>query len=220
MANSPGGLELLPSKAYGNNWLEIRRGSTLLKSLPEYGDPYKEIYQLQGKWYGLLRPEWINPAGLADRSVAITCGLLEEAKNFHELIGATYHPCSYAHYSAESARPSWETVCWVLNEASRSFDWETLSIARDDAQGNFDLRKHDGKSIGTCRVGIGPSTGPGDQTVPLRSSEHQLLSGKFKGIFRQSGYEHQASYKDSVVLRATMFSLIRIIQTMQWSSCV
>ena len=189
MANSAGGLELLPSKAYGNSWLKIRRGLSLLKSLPEHGDPYKEIYQLQGKWYGLLKPEWINPANRSDRSFAISCGLLEEAKNFHELISSTYHSCSYAHYSAERDRPSWETVGWVLNGVSSSFDWDTLSIAWDDAQGRAELRKHGGKPIDTCRVGMGPSTGPGDQTVLLKSSEHQLQSGKFKGIFRQSGYE-------------------------------
>lgn len=31
------------------------------------------------------------------------------------------------------------------------------------------------------------------QTVPLHSAEAQLRSGQFKGIFRQTGYEHQAS---------------------------
>jgi hypothetical protein len=219
LANSPGGLELLPSKAYGNNWLEIKRGLTVLKSLPQHGDPYKEIYQLQDKWYGLLKPQWINPARLSGRSFEITCALLEEAKRFHELIDSTYHSCTYAHYSADRERPSWEKVSWLLYGASSGPDWESLVIAADDAQGSADLRKKGGKASETCRLSMGPSTGPGDQTVPLRSSEHQLLSGKLKAVFRQSGYEHQMSYKDPMVLRATMFSLIRIIQTMRWSSC-
>jgi len=219
MANSQGGLELLPSKAYGNNWLEIRRGLTLLKSLPKNGDPYKEIYELQGKWYGLLKEEWINPAAQPGRGFKNTCNLLENAKRFHERIDSTYHSCSYAHYSAEKDRPSWESVRWILDGASRSLDWETMTIVWDDGQGRADLHTHGGKAADTCRVGMGESSGPGDQTVPLRSSEHQLMSGKFKGIFRQSGYEHQASYHDPLVLRATLFSLVRIIQTMRWSSC-
>lgn len=218
MANSQGGLELLPSKAYGNHWLQIRRtDSTLLKSLPEHGDPYKEIYQLRGKWYGLLREEWINPAAHPGRGFTNTCNLLEEAKAFHERINSTYHACSYAHYSAEQNRPSWESVAWWVNRITRSVEWEALTIAWDDAQGHYDLQSHSGSPI-DARVNVGKSSGPGDETVPLRSAEHQLLSKKFKGIFRQSGYEHQASYKDPLVLRATMFSLVRIIQTMQWSS--
>jgi hypothetical protein len=219
MANSQGGLELLPSNAYGNNWLEIRRGFKLLKSLPENGDPYKEIYELQDKWYSLLKEEWINPAAQPGRGFKNTCNLLKNAKRFHERIDATYHSCSYAHYSAEKDRPSWEKVRWMLSDRSSSMDVETMTIAWDDGQGHAELRKYKGKSTETCRLDMGPSSGPGDQTVPLRSSEHQLMSGKFKGIFRQSGYEHQASYQDPLVLRATMFSLIRIIQTMQWSSC-
>lgn len=156
---------------------------------------------------------------LSGRSFEITCALLEEAKRFHELIDSTYHSCTYAHYSADRERPSWEKVSWLLYGASSGPDWKSLVIAADDAQGSADLRKKGGKASETCRLSMGPSPGPGDQTVHLRSSEHQLLSGKLKAVFRQSGYEHQMSYKDPMVLRATMFSLIRIIQTMRWSSC-
>jgi hypothetical protein len=53
--------------------------------------------------------------------------------------------------------------------------------------------------------------------VPLRSAEHQLHSGKFSGIFRQTGYEHQGSYADDNALRSTLYSLVRIISAMKWS---
>jgi hypothetical protein len=59
---------------------------------------------------------------------------------------------------------------------------------------------------------------PGDQTVPVYSADAQLRSKKFKGIFRQSGYEHQASYSNSKVVAATLYSLFKIIQTMKWSA--
>ncbi|MHA4868405.1 PGAP1-like alpha/beta domain-containing protein [Duganella sp. PWIR1] len=219
MANSQGGLELLPSKAYGNGWLRVRRkGGVVLTRLPQYGDPYKEIYQLQGKWYGLLREQWINPARRPGRGFQHTCNLLEEAKLFHERITSTYHSCSYAHYSADVDRASWEFVDWVLNDQARRPDWSAWNIASDNGQGHCNLLPTAAKANDLCEILVGPSTGAGDQTVPLRSSEHQLLSGKFKGVFRQSGYEHQGSYKDETVLKATMFSLVRIIQTMQWSS--
>ncbi len=63
-----------------------------------------------------------------------------------------------------------------------------------------------------------PASDPGDQTVPLHSAEHQLRSGKFKGIFRQTGYEHQDSYKDDGALHSTLYSLVRIAQTMKWNT--
>lgn len=58
---------------------------------------------------------------------------------------------------------------------------------------------------------------PGDQTVPLHSAEHQLHSGQFKGVFRQSGYEHQDSYNNQRALHSTLYSLVRIAQTMEWT---
>jgi hypothetical protein len=67
-------------------------------------------------------------------------------------------------------------------------------------------------------VRMQPAKDPGDQTVPLHSAEHQLQSGKFKGIFRQTGYEHQGSYKDEAALHSTLYSLVRIAQTMTWSA--
>ena len=63
---------------------------------------------------------------------------------------------------------------------------------------------------------LGPCD-PGDQTVPLHSADHQLHSGKFKGIFRQSGYEHQDSYQDERALHSTLYSLVKIASTMIWS---
>lgn len=64
LANAPGGLQLLPSEAYGNGWLRIMHNGISLDSWPKNGDPYEEIYKVRGKWYGLLRDEWINPSEL------------------------------------------------------------------------------------------------------------------------------------------------------------
>jgi hypothetical protein len=80
-----------------------------------------------------------------------------------------------------------------------------------------------GKTIkGTPITGVsaelGPSQGAGDQTVPLRSSDRQLLSNRFKAIFRQTGYEHQASFSNDDALHSTMFSIIKIAATMKWGS--
>lgn len=217
LGNSVGGMELLPSNAYGNHWLEIRQNKKLLKSLPANGDPYTEIYLLQGKWYGLLRAEWLNPARSSISGINNSLRLLEKAKNFHLAINSTYHNSSYATYSAEATRPSWEKIVWNIDDDFNKKDWDELAILNDNRRGKFTLRDpNSSKNDKVASVSLGASTGPGDQTVPLRSAEHQLHSRKFKGIFRQVGYEHQNSYSDNNVLKATLYSIVRLVETMTW----
>ncbi|TFW13320.1 hypothetical protein E4L98_29315 [Duganella callida] len=235
LANAPGGLELLPSKAYGNEWLVIAQGDKSLLKLPQKGNPYSEIYKLPDKWYGLLREEWINPARLEGRGFSKTCELLDLAENFHDTIRDSYHPLSYAHYGADSSRPSWEKVVWNLEKNQKTDGWQNFHIILDSGKGRLQIFKSEtapnidiGFSIdgvesaqltphGAVDVSLGPSNGPGDQTVPMRSADAQLFSKKFAGIFRQIGYEHQGSYDDKNAVRSTLYSLSKIISTMRWS---
>lgn len=238
LGNSQGGLELLPSKAYGNGWLEIRKNGYVLKRLPENGDPYREIYQLKNSWFRLLREEWLNPAGLNNRGFKNSCKLLDGAKFFHEQINSTYHKLSYAHYGADPSRHSWETLAWELDPKYKGKDWEKLAIYSDGKMGDLRLFESnadapdsgDGPSAvisiseidmvssnQSFSLAMGVSKGAGDQTVPLRSSDQQLLSNKFAGVFRQVGYEHQKSYKDPFATKATLYSLVRVAETMTWT---
>lgn len=218
LGNSRGGLELLPSRAYGNDWLTVRQDGNLLISLPKNNDPYSEIYKIRGKWYSLFREEWINPANLPERGFEQTCKLLNRVQNFHDNLNATYHPTSYAHYSADLKKPSWERISWILDKKYKNGDWQSLLICKDNKQGKFEIcSNQSSKDAPVFSVTLGESVGPGDKTVPLQSADHQLKSGKFTGIFRQEGYEHQDSYKDSSALNSTLYSLVRIIQSMRWS---
>jgi hypothetical protein len=103
-------------------------------------------------------------------------------------------------------------------------DLEKMRIATDTLQGTLHLVHSDLTSplTANARLGINvtmqAANAPGDQTVPLHSAEHQLQSGKFKGIFRQTGYEHQDSYKHEFALHSTLYSLVRIAQTMTWTT--
>jgi hypothetical protein len=54
-------------------------------------------------------------------------------------------------------------------------------------------------------------------TVAFHSADSQYTSGKFKGIFRQTGYEHQARYSDENALRSMLYSIVQIARTMTWS---
>jgi pimeloyl-ACP methyl ester carboxylesterase len=222
LGNAQGGLELLPSQAYGNDWLQITHKGLTIKSLPEKGDPYEEIYKLRGKWYGLLREEWINPARQLDNGAGFerTIRFLDRAKKFHNAIASTYHDQSYAHYGADPQHAAWHHVEWKLEDWANVANVDTLVIADDNSQGR--LRVVDPKvkpNLTTPGLGatLRPAGDPGDQTVPLHSAEHQLRSGKFKGVFRQTGYEHQDSYNNERALHATLYSLVRIAQTMTWT---
>jgi hypothetical protein len=70
---------------------------------------------------------------------------------------------------------------------------------------------------GPMHAMILPPSAPGDQTVPAKSADHQLNSGMFKGVFRQTGYEHQSSYKDPRAIASTLYSIVRIAQKATWN---
>ena len=223
LGNAQGGLELLPSQAYGNDWLRVTLKRKEIKSLPRAGDPYEEIYKVQGKWYSLLREEWINPARRrVGSSFQNTCNLLDRAKEFHNAIVNTYHDQSYGHYGADRNNAAWHRVTWSFNDAANLNNLESVQILDDDRQGELTVFDPTFPTRLTpievqFNATMLAATDPGDQTVPLHSAEHQLRSGKFKGIFRQSGYEHQASYSDVAALHSTLYSLIRIANSMIWS---
>jgi pimeloyl-ACP methyl ester carboxylesterase len=222
LANAQGGLELLPSQAYGNHWLEMKQKGAIIKSLPEKGDPYEEIYKVRGKWFGLLREEWINPADTKGAGFKNTCQLLDRAKNFHNMIAATYHDQSYAHYGADPSGLAWHKVVWEIDKDAKIQNVDGLVITADDGKGKLHLVDptlpvQPKKITTTIEVNLLDPAEPGDQTVPLHSADAQLRSGKFKGIFRQTGYEHQGSYSDSAVLAATLYSLFQIASTMKWT---
>lgn len=224
LANSPGGLEMLPSQAYGNDWLQVVHEGKTIKSLPQHGDPYEEIYKLRGKWYGLLREEWINPAKVKDQPVGYkqTCEHLDAAKSFHNDIAGSYHPVSYAHYAADLANLSWRRVVWEVTKSENVKDLETTLIFNDSRQGAFRIAApgtpmNRGAPSIYGVVALLPAADPGDRTVPAYSADDQLRSGKFKGVFRQNGYDHQDSYKNDNVLNSTLYCIVRISQGMTWS---
>lgn len=222
LGNSQGGLELLPSQAYGNKWLEFACRGEVICSLPQRGDPYEEIYKVSHKWYGLLRKDWLNPAQLPEVKLEKSYQLIDRAKKFHNEICNTYHEQSYAHYGADVEGLTWRNVTWNLDGDLAEDDVELLKISSDDRIGGLKLnspintieKQERAKKITSQLL---PPSDPGDQTVPVYSADAQLRSGKFKGVFRQRGYEHQASYKDEDVIAATIFCLYKIISTMKWS---
>lgn len=237
LANSPGGLQLLPSQAYGEGWLQIKHNGHVLARLPIKNsvtgkvDPYEDIYMLRGKWYGLIADEqWINPAGYSRKNgggdFQRTVEHLTVAREFHAEIEDVYHPCTYVHFGEDQERLSFGGVLWEMD--SKRFDtsgWKSWRLLINDKQGGLELEPVDAsiKRVGvttlpSIKVKILPPDEAGDQTVPVRSAEHQIKSGRCKGAFRQEGYEHQNSYKDSRAIASTLYSIVRIAQQSKWGS--
>ena len=228
LGNSPGGLELLPSRAYGCGWLQIVRNGQVLLELPRAaGNPYEEIYKAKSPWYRLLNEAWLNPAGFDSRDSGIdrTFRLLDDAKKFHDDISGIYHPNSYAHYGASNEYAAWHRVVWEIDkDGALGADAEAYRLTSDNRKGRLHVvdpslveKSQDALAMLGPGVKLMPPSDPGDQTVPVHSADHQLHSGVFKGVFRQTGYEHQNSYKNEVALHSTIYSLVRIIQEMRWS---
>ena len=223
LGNATGGLELLPSQSYGNGWLQVTHKGQTVKSLPQQGDPYEEIYKLRGKWYGLLCEEWINPARQKLAGYERTAIFLNKARAFHKAIASTYHDQCYAHYGADPRNAAWHNVAWEIGEWGQLVDVDKLRIVSDNLHGKLKVVESSSSTLAGAAqmvldVTMQPASDPGDQTVPLHSAEHQLQSGKFKGVFRQTGYEHQDSYKHESALHSTLYSIVRIAQTMTWST--
>lgn len=242
LANAPGGLELLPTASYGNGWLRIRHDGRDLDSWPKHGDPYNEIYKTRGKWYSLFRESWINPSkrqpSQGGGTLKRTSEYLDKVRTFHEAIAETFHPNSYAHYGVDQARPSFGEVVWQISDnCADPTGWEDWPIIGDTRQGkltlvlwnplNPDIKAFrpfvlDANELGPIRVpdpiyaSILSPMDIGDQTVPARSADYQLNNGKFKGVFHQTGYEHQSSYKDQNAIASTLYGVVRIAQTARW----
>jgi hypothetical protein len=233
LANSPGGLELLPTESYGNGWLRVRHNGHDLDAWPKSGDPYSEIYKIKGKWYSLFREEWINPSKLGPThgggTFKRTCIYLDRTQHFHRMIAGTYHPNSYAHYGADIKQQSFGEVLWEIKNCTDSSGWQNWPIIRDTRQGTLEFTSPiEGgvNNIGALPFDDGLPTpiyaeicaasAPGDQTVPTRSADDQLNSGIFKAVFRQTGYEHQSSYKDPRAIASTLYSIVRIAQQAAW----
>ena len=226
LGNAQGGMELLPTQSYGNGWLQVHCNNRAVFTLPTKGDPYEEIYKLQGRWYQLLNPAWINLAGLPRRGLPQSLQLLDSAKAFHIIINGYYHPNSFAIYGADAQRMAWGNVIWRLNRQVDPQDVSGLLLRDDDATGELGLllplamsrnsAQNRGRNSEAISAVLGPPVDAGDETVPIRSSDDQV--SKCKVVFRQAGYDHQASYQDDRAISASLFSIIRIISSMKWSA--
>ena len=140
LANSPGGLQLLPSERYGAGWLKASVDGREVMSLPQ-SDPYSEIYTVQDKWYRLINEAWINPAVLNTSNIDNAIRSLTLAKKFHHQIGETYHSETYLSYGADPKQKAWGEVIWSTQRAP---------LLRGGAGQIFGFEKIECRGAGQC----------------------------------------------------------------------
>ncbi|AZN36162.1 esterase/lipase family protein [Iodobacter ciconiae] len=222
LANAQGGLELAPNEEYGKDWLKfVNKNGIDLGSRPKTGDPYAEIYKVstKEKWWGLLVEDWLNPAGLDEAGLVSSQKKIIKAQLYHSDIASYYHEISYAHYGNDPKHKAFKDVVWELDtpELYTDDDIDELEIDSDNETGTLKLKNKKTGQIIKARI-LDPKD-PGDETVPAYSADDQLNcnSPTFKAIFRQTGYEHQDSYKNINAVSSTIHSIIRIAQKMEWS---
>ncbi|MFA2970629.1 alpha/beta hydrolase [Acinetobacter pittii] len=138
LANAPGGLELLPSKAYNNGkpWLFLN-GSGLMNGkdlhtnvvpLPK-SDPYEEIYKADGVWWEMVKGELIDPAKKLNPKLSAKTNYnikIDFVKKFHSKITNKYHPCTYVNYGHDSKHLSFGTLTWTLDRPLRGLTAEQM----------------------------------------------------------------------------------------------
>lgn len=227
LANASGGLQLLPSERYGSDWLKTKIGNAEIILGENTGDPYADIYTVQDKWYRLINPEWVNPAGLKTSSLEKTMKKLDEARKFHNAIGTHYHPLTYLSYGADEQDKdhfAWGDVVWETGKApffdggaKQHLGLEKLDVSPlpeqwqlTDDKGEGVIGLSDGLDAQTFGVRIQPPAEAGDGTVPQRSAEDPVKQCKPKLSVKGGGYEHQDSYKDTHVLRSTLYGITKI----------
>ena len=239
-ANSPGALQLLPTKAYPPGWLQLGNGRghqfQPVVKLPQ-ADPYAEIYRQRGPWWGLVREELINPAQLDGHlGWGDYVKNLSKAEEFHEELGNKYHPNTYSFHGngqAPGKGHTWGRVRW---EASRAQDlarlkrlgpmsdatlsWPQVSAAEaptlhmlaDNGLGGVDTLS----ASQAVRFEISAADSPGDGTVPVASGAAAVQFGS-KAAYRINldDVGHEGAYNNATARALTLHAILSIAQTVE-----
>lgn len=230
LANTPAPLELLPSAAYGKDWLKVVDGSgKTLWSWPRNDESaLNSIYlQPEDAWWRLINPKWVNPANAKERSGGglknVQSRLINAAK-FIQSIENTFHPNNcYASFCASRERVTYGEVVFKTQD----FLWQPFSSKSTKSlppPETWKLLDEDAKGKLTVQAGkqklfllLQHPTAAGDETVPSERSARLIKCTLYvHGETNGESYEHQASYSDSKVLASMLYSIVQIAKTAKW----
>ena len=229
LANSPGGLELMPNTDYPEGWLQARSSTGQpLMALPEAvaqadaqtgrtsADPYLQIYTKRDEWYRLIDAGLIDPGGLDRKkdppvdSWTRYLGIVLAAARFHQTLGNTYHDPTYSHFGNDPRKATYQTLPWV---ATGPVTATTAELKAAKVRGHkSDPVKLD--IAGYPAFKIGKAEDPGDDTVPAVSggAPGTVETDAVKQSFSLIGLAHGSSYQDEGPAQmSTLYSIGKII---------
>lgn len=239
-AQAPGALQLLPTAQYRAGWLTIDGPSGKSSSAePSRGDPYRDIYLREDRWWGLIRKTWLSPPGGTGLKWKQCKKNLELAKTFHAGIANSYHQNTYVFYGRDKAVPSFEGVHWTIKAGALRPEGQSNRPTPEQVRDmGFDGVRDDGSN--PLRVGgktetvltlgdtygAGPTSyetshwdlicakqdGGGDGTVPVSSGAFPLHSGG-EAIQQQFGLpdiKHEPAYRNETAQLVVLYALQKI----------
>lgn len=223
-AQSPGALQLLPSENYGANWLQLADPSGRVISTFPKADPYEEIYLQRGRWWSLIREEWLSPiAGKPIKWTEFEKNIVG-ARAFHRSIAGKYHPNTFTFYGGGREIRSFEKITWAMKKGFApdgggiapltsdvtNFGQEAVrtdgsnnvyiggrSLLSTSSRGDSLSAHYSEQSFWEVRCAAWNSVGDG--TVPTLSGRAPRLAGG-KNILQQfelPGVEHEPAFRDS-----------------------
>jgi len=237
-ANSPGALQLLPSQHYPSGWLTLGTGTQKkfkeVATLPAT-DPYTEIYEQRGKWWGLVREEYINPAKLKlNKGWGDYLKNIRSAQAFHTNLGKQYHKNTIAFFgdgTHANNGMTWGTVRWeavVANDmttVTRSHtrhaaapmniskeDMLTMPQALDDGEGKVSAL-HQGRY--RYDFALSGKDSAGDGTVPVVSGNAPALAGAAAGVqasyhLNVDGEGHEGAYRVALAQQLSLHAVLSL----------
>ncbi|MES2118293.1 MAG: hypothetical protein V4578_24210 [Pseudomonadota bacterium] len=233
MANSPGALELLPTKNYPPGWLTVsqaghrgRSSTALCDALPRQ-DPYSEIYakRAQDVWWGMIDETLIDPTGLVKASgrnmtpFQVYKETLEDVRLFHDTLGLYCHPNTYAHYGSDHDEHSFGRVHWQTNDYVQG-EWRAGLMQSPASSWNLTGQVTVGSGSREVKFQLLDKLNPekdddddaGDGTVPAPSGAAITKADGAQCVFRMKGFDHQGSYVNRDVIENVMYCIGKIVQ--------
>ncbi len=218
-SNSPGALQLLPSKLYGMGWLEVRDGAgQVLEKLPK-ADPYQEIYAERDAWWRLMHPEWVDPRkNLLDIEINNAwrsyVDNLKLAARYHSKVADTCHANTHIHCGADNDKHrAFGAIRWRPNTQGKLLvtprpDSPSLETKSGEVKMK-DIWMRNGRSYNKASFEIDGQDEAGDGTVPRRSGA--ALAHKATLAAEHTGYDHQDSYTDRRTQELVAYGIARMV---------
>jgi pimeloyl-ACP methyl ester carboxylesterase len=229
LANSPGALELLPTKNYPPGWLTVSQTfspnspAEVATALP-LKDPYSEIYSMrvQDVWWGMVDETLIDPAKLSDPkkgAFETYMDTLRKVREFHDNLGLYCHPNTYANYGADHREMSFGGVHWSTDGdlyGATQVDLMKLQASSWKLDGDTILTP-DGnpitfKLINKPRPVKDGEPDAGDGTVPTPSGASITVADGAQAIFSMKGFDHQGSFSHPDVFDNVLDCIGKIVQ--------